>query len=225
MQKYVALTFDDAVINQLTFVAPLLKEYGFGATFFICRSETWLSEHPECYMTWEDVRKLYDAGFEIGNHTLNHGSLTRESEEEGRKAVTELNEQLAAYGIPQPVSFAYPGGPYAENAAKWLGEYGLLCARTTAKTVWTGSTDPMNVASYSVNIKEEDNFQRALDDLAAADDSQPCAVVLTYHGVPDIAHPWCNTPPEMFIKHMNALRESVYPVISMGECRKLIQKG
>jgi len=33
-EKVVVLTFDDAVKSHRTFVAPLLKELGFGATFF-----------------------------------------------------------------------------------------------------------------------------------------------------------------------------------------------
>ena len=40
--RTVILTFDDAVISQYENVAPLLKELGFGATFFICRfKEEW----------------------------------------------------------------------------------------------------------------------------------------------------------------------------------------
>jgi|TARA_B100001964_G_C14168662_1_gene570369 peptidoglycan/xylan/chitin deacetylase (PgdA/CDA1 family) len=31
----VVLTFDDSVASQATYVAPLLKKHGFGATFFI----------------------------------------------------------------------------------------------------------------------------------------------------------------------------------------------
>jgi len=34
--KVVALTFDDASASHATFVAPLLKKFGFGATFFVC---------------------------------------------------------------------------------------------------------------------------------------------------------------------------------------------
>ena len=33
--RLVVLTFDDAVSTHPTFVAPLLKKYGFGGTFFI----------------------------------------------------------------------------------------------------------------------------------------------------------------------------------------------
>ncbi|MEP7365288.1 MAG: polysaccharide deacetylase family protein [Acidobacteriota bacterium] len=34
--KLVVLTFDDGVVSHATFVAPLLKQYGFGGTFFVC---------------------------------------------------------------------------------------------------------------------------------------------------------------------------------------------
>ena len=42
--RTVVLTFDDAVRSHLDFVAPLLKEHGFQATFFV--SHRWLNgEH------------------------------------------------------------------------------------------------------------------------------------------------------------------------------------
>jgi len=42
--KTVALTFDDAVKTHLTVVAPLLKQLGFRATFFI--SQKWMRIRP-----------------------------------------------------------------------------------------------------------------------------------------------------------------------------------
>ena len=224
MKKIIVLTFDDAVVNHLSFVVPLLQEYGFGATFFICRCAQWIAEHPECYLSWKDIRKISDAGFEIGNHTLNHISLNSESETVGRREVSELNQLLVAEGIPKPISFAYPGGPYAGNAAKWLKEYGLQCARTTGKELWNGKSDPMNIASWPVTAKAEENLQLALSSLTAAE-SEPCAAVLTYHGVPDIAHPWCNTPPEMFKRHMDILRDGGFRVLSMKDFHRLVHVG
>ena len=64
----IVLTFDDGVKSQATFAAPLLKSLGFGATFYITEGLRFLVD-KERYMTWEDVRSLHDAGFEIGNHT------------------------------------------------------------------------------------------------------------------------------------------------------------
>lgn len=34
--KLVVFTFDDASLSHATFVVPILRKYGFGATFFIC---------------------------------------------------------------------------------------------------------------------------------------------------------------------------------------------
>ena len=33
--RVVVLTFDDAVVSHATHVAPLLRQYGFGATFYV----------------------------------------------------------------------------------------------------------------------------------------------------------------------------------------------
>ena len=67
--KTVVLTFDDSCKSDVTFVAPLLKSYGFGATFFATegfrRDEDWEKK----YLTWADIQKIDDMGFEIGNHT------------------------------------------------------------------------------------------------------------------------------------------------------------
>jgi len=46
--KLIVLTFDDAVKSHRTFVAPLLKELGFGATFFI--THKWMEDRTN-FMT------------------------------------------------------------------------------------------------------------------------------------------------------------------------------
>jgi peptidoglycan/xylan/chitin deacetylase (PgdA/CDA1 family) len=48
--RIVVLSFDDAVKTHRTEVAPLLKQLGFGATFFV--SHRWMVDDPEHYLTW-----------------------------------------------------------------------------------------------------------------------------------------------------------------------------
>ena len=48
--KIVVLTFDDSVATQATFVAPLLKQHGFGATFFITEGFDF-AKNKKQYMT------------------------------------------------------------------------------------------------------------------------------------------------------------------------------
>lgn len=42
--KLIALTFDDSVASHATFVGPLLKKHGFGATFFITEGFEFLTD-------------------------------------------------------------------------------------------------------------------------------------------------------------------------------------
>lgn len=49
--RLVVLTFDDASASHATFVAPLLKKFGFTATFFVCEFPPDFDDktkYPEC---------------------------------------------------------------------------------------------------------------------------------------------------------------------------------
>src|SRR6187455_3239380 len=74
-EKLVVLTFDDSVASQFTQVRPLLKRHGFGATFFITEGFSFRTNKQD-YMTWEQIRELHEDGFEIGNHTRDHLSVS-----------------------------------------------------------------------------------------------------------------------------------------------------
>ena len=75
--KLVVLTFDDGCKSQATFAGPLLTSYGFSATFYITEGLNFLA-NKEAYMTWEEVRGLHDAGFEIGHHTRHHRNVNKQ---------------------------------------------------------------------------------------------------------------------------------------------------
>ena len=46
------------------------------------------------------------------------------------------------------------------------------------------------------------------------------ALILQFHGVPDIAHPWVNTDPGLFAQYMDYLEEAGVKVISMKDLDK-----
>ena len=71
--KIVVLTFDDAVKSHRTFVAPLLKDLGFGATFFVTHS--WMADIAN-FMSWEEIAEIHRMGFEIGNHSWTHANFS-----------------------------------------------------------------------------------------------------------------------------------------------------
>ena len=53
----VCLTLDAGVKSQHEFVAPILKELGFGATFYITEGLRFLGDKTR-YMSWEEVADL-----------------------------------------------------------------------------------------------------------------------------------------------------------------------
>ena len=69
--KLVVLTFDDGPASHATIVAPILKEMGFGGTFYVCDFDSFKTR-KDWYMTFRQMKALADEGFEIGNHTKGH---------------------------------------------------------------------------------------------------------------------------------------------------------
>jgi hypothetical protein len=45
-------------------------------------------------------------------------------------------------------------------------------------------------------------------------------VVLQFHGVPDLSHPWVHTPPEAFRQYMTYLKQNGYRAIAMRDLLK-----
>ena len=214
MIRTVILTFDDSVISQYENVAPLLKELGFNATFFVCRfDDEWRKKNAQYLMTGEQLHELDSAGFEIGNHTWSHPDLRQCSESEIEREITRLNAFLAENGIAAPVSFAYPGGPFAENAVGVLQRNRFLCARSVRDSAFRpADDDPMNLPAYSIAGNDPGVFRAAV---SRADEENP--VILVFHGVPEYAHPWANLDFALFRNYMTFLKEHGYRVCSLKD--------
>lgn len=86
----VCVTFDDGYVEYQRWAAPLLKDLGVPATFFIITGIAGKGPgyDKDIYMDWEGVGELWNKGFSIGSHTVNHRSL-------GALGETELQDELA----------------------------------------------------------------------------------------------------------------------------------
>ncbi|MGA3323755.1 MAG: polysaccharide deacetylase family protein [Terriglobia bacterium] len=222
--KTVVLTFDDAVKSHRTFVAPLLKESGFRATFFV--THRWM-DAPENFMTWQEIAELYQMGFEIGNHTWTHGSFSsprNAAHLHGELALVE--RELKKVGVPRPSTFAYPGDDFGPEALNVLMKQGYLLARRGMQPeVKYGAMEPgpafdparhhpllIPTAGDAYPDWTLDYFQKVVSYARGGK-----AVVLQFHGVPDLAHPWVYTPPADFRQYMAFLKENAFRVLALGD--------
>jgi peptidoglycan/xylan/chitin deacetylase (PgdA/CDA1 family) len=214
----VVLTFDDSVASQATYVAPLLKKYGFGATFFITEGFTFAKDKKN-YMTWDQIKKLHEDGFEIGNHTRRHIVVTRQKLEQLTADVEYIEKQCEKHGIPKPVSFCYPAYQTSERAVKLLRARGYLFARTGGAKAYDPKKDDPLLMPQAFDGKPKSTLEQFKEAVAKAGDGK--IAVMTFHGVPDVQHPWVNTDPKKFETYMQHLKESGCRVIALRDLKTL----
>ena len=79
-------------------------------------------------MSWEQIRELRDAGFEIGSHTHTHRPLTGLSDDDARAELVRSREALERELGAPPSYVAYPRGLFAERHKRVAREAGYAGA-------------------------------------------------------------------------------------------------
>ena len=227
--KLVVLTFDDSAKSHYTIVRPILKRYGFGATFFITEGFDFPTNKTD-YMTWEEIAELDRDGFEIGNHTRDHMGINKENVDQIEEQLEAINKQCIAHGIPRTTSFAYPGNAMTADAFEALKKLGIRFARRGGAPEYEyregrgfayepGFDHPLLIPSAGDARPDWtlDNF------IAAAEQARHGRIaVLQFHGIPDTAHAWVSTSAQNFDAYMNYLAKNGYKVIAMRDLAKYV---
>ena len=227
--RIVVLTFDDSVRSHYDVVRPLLLKYNFRATFFITEGFDFKSNKDD-YMTWEQIAQLHRDGFEIGNHTRDHLAIGDEQVDQLDEQLKAIEDQCIAHGIPAPVSFAWPGNRFSIQAFETLKRHGIRWARRgggpefpydrgegVAYEPYTDHPLLIPSAGDSRPDWQWDDFAKAIS-LGGKNN----IVVLQFHGVPDNAHPWVNTPTDRFEQYLHWLAQEQYQVIALRDLDQYI---
>ncbi|MBD2716444.1 polysaccharide deacetylase family protein [Hymenobacter sp. BT646] len=216
--KLVVLTFDDAALSHATYVAPLLRQYGFGATFFVCEFREPAFADKTKYMSWAQIRQLHRQGFEVGSHTLTHRHVNRLTQEQLGAELDSIEGRCHSNRIPRPVTFAYPGYDTAPVATTLLPARGYHLARAGGSRPYDPVTDnPLLIPSFSTSGPDT---AKVLPALRQAQNGR--IVVLTVHGVPDVAHDWVSTPPALFELYLRYLHDHHYTVVALRDLARYV---
>jgi peptidoglycan/xylan/chitin deacetylase (PgdA/CDA1 family) len=148
----VAITFDDGFVNFSTVAAPILASRVLPATVFVVTgllggTNTWDTaalprKIPEmALMNRDQVREAFNAGFDIGGHSVTHRALTGLAPELLDAEVGECARSIEAITGVRPLSFAFPYGACDETSLDFVAErFPIAC--TTAFATLGSTTSP-----------------------------------------------------------------------------------
>jgi peptidoglycan/xylan/chitin deacetylase (PgdA/CDA1 family) len=182
-EKLVALTFDDGPYPLTEAYLAALAQAEARATFFLVAGRA--RRYPEL------ARRVALEGHEIGNHSLYHGRLAAQGEENARAELVEANRWLQEITGRLPAFFRPPYGEKNEGL--------LQAAQAAGLTVVAWSVDPRDWEDPPPEVI----VKRVLDHL------RPGAIVLLHEGHPHTLR----ALPEL----LSALKQRGYVVVTVSE--------
>ena len=126
-----------------------LKQMNLNATFFITTSyidqavqKQWRGGAVREFMTWEDISRLSEMGFEIGSHMVHHVNLTSLTEAELRCEFEDSRNIISKYIGKTIDVFSYPYGYLNEIAIETAKACGYKAGCSSFYGWNTASTNP-----------------------------------------------------------------------------------
>jgi peptidoglycan/xylan/chitin deacetylase (PgdA/CDA1 family) len=124
----VALTFDDGYQSLYEQALPILIEKKLTATVYLNTgwmgqkederqvSRANLGHYPdETFLLWSEVEALYQAGWEIGSHGVNHYNFAEVQASVARQELAASKQAIEQRLKTSCVHFSYPWGRYSPN--------------------------------------------------------------------------------------------------------------
>ena len=120
--RNVCITFDDGCETDLIAAAPVLREFGFNATFYLTAGFL----GTPGYLNTHQVRELDAQGFEIGCHSMTHPYLNDLPDPELKREIVDAKLQLENI-IGHPINhFSCPGGRYDQRTLQTAQRAGFV---------------------------------------------------------------------------------------------------
>jgi len=142
----VVITFDDGCETDLLMAAPLLREHGMNATFYVTTGFVGKAG----YLSVQQVRELHGLGFEIGCHSKTHPYLSDVDTERLRDEVAGAKGQLEQWLGARIEHFSCPGGRYDARVQAAVRDAGYTSMTTSRNQANGVSTDRFELGRVAV---------------------------------------------------------------------------
>ncbi len=145
-QPSVCITFDDGCETDLIAAAPILREFGFNATFYLTAGFL----GTPSYLSASQVRDLDAQGFQIGCHSMTHLYLSDLTEPELHREVVDAKlqiENIVGHAIEH---FSCPGGRYNERVLQMARDAGFATVANSRFYANSSSTSPYELGRVAM---------------------------------------------------------------------------
>ena len=142
----VCVTFDDGGETDLIAAAPVLREFGFNATFYLTAGFLGKSG----YLNDNQVRELDAQGFQIGCHSMTHPYLSDLAQPELEREIVEskvLIETILGHSIEH---FSCPGGRYDRRTLQIARQAGFTTVANSQFYANSPRTDPYQLGRVAM---------------------------------------------------------------------------
>ncbi len=145
--RCLCITFDDGCETDLIAAAPVLREFGFRATFYATAGFV----GTPGYLSIEQVRELDRAGFEIGCHSMTHPYLSDLGEVEMKHEIMDAKLRLEDIVGHRIDHFALPGGRYNSQTLEMARSAGFRSVATSLFHANSPNTSPYKLGRVAIH--------------------------------------------------------------------------
>jgi peptidoglycan/xylan/chitin deacetylase (PgdA/CDA1 family) len=142
----VCITFDDGCETDLIAAAPVVRELGFNATFYLTAGFL----GTPGYLNADQVQELDAQGFEIGCHSMTHPYLSDLPEAELKREIWDAKLQLEQI-VHHPIEhFSCPGGRYDQRTLEMARKAGFKSVANSEFHANSSGTNPYQLGRVAM---------------------------------------------------------------------------
>jgi peptidoglycan/xylan/chitin deacetylase (PgdA/CDA1 family) len=215
-ERKVCLFFDDGWQNQYGVAFPILKEFGFKASFSVITDRIGADRGTfASRMNVDELRELQAYGMVIACHTKTHPHMLNLTSSQLHEEIVDSKNALAQMGF-NVKTFVYPFGEWNDTIVDYVKDAGYVCAREAKPKAFNLNDSDPN-ARYSICSWQITNQSLAAFKQILSNATEENVVVLTYHFLSDNASKETYITVQNFREQMTHLKEGNFSVVLLSE--------
>ena len=212
--KYVSLCFDDFPQSAIRLAAPMIERHDWRATWYVSGAfEGTVTREYGRMFDARDLQTLRQKGHDFGCHTFDHIDCREASADEIAVQAARSKAYLAAHGIIDPRSFAFPFGAVDLPTKRLMGQAGPVLRGV--KPGLNHSTIDLNMLKACGVQSDKGGTARALQELQALERQDGWLIIFT-HDVRERPSPW-GVKPTDYAHLLSAIEQSGAEVVTVGD--------